>query len=589
MKSNKKPIVCLIALAIAGLVITSTAASISYVEQSNISETKETVGVPTKLVSMDAALSVVKRQEAVAISPMEKMLSLGADFLCIQDVDDMQDCQNAGLVTTASKSNILVFTEIYEDIGHNHIYGRFSSDGGVNWDDMIYGWAEIPEGDPDDVSKPRLDYMEDDWAYGAVTAGNDYDATTYYFELPSIIDPDYAPNGYGWVVSSVDWTQVADFSDFDSADIGSFPYDAAVSPNPEFFGIIFGTGDRPSGANEEDDTMWFQYSVEDNYVVIWSFYNMEHDVEKMSGDIDISLGQPYLVMEYEMEEDPSDTGSVYYKSPPLRPDSYPDDNWVQDGDFSGFYFSEFYNPDIVAADGSVYLVGDDASGDIICLYSSDAGDNFEASYVSDDAGAEAFPQIAISGDTLVCSYIRDGNLYVKTSDDGGVNWENEQKINDPDGTVVEQYGCAGIDGPYGSWTDDRESPPLEIYFDTTVSLGNPPGIPTITGRKKGNAGKSYAYTFNAADPDGDDVRYIIEWDDGKSDTTGYNPEGTDVTVSHTWDNDGDYTITAYAQDVNGLTGGTKEYTVQMPRTRAVNSLFLWFIQQFPVLRYILTL
>jgi hypothetical protein len=283
-------------------------------------------------------------------------------------------------------------------------------------------------------------------------------------------------------------------------------------------------------------------------------------------------------MEYEMEEDPSDTGSVYYKSPPLRPDSYPDDNWVQDGDFSGFYFSEFYNPDIVAADGSVYLVGDDPAGDILCLYSSDAGDNFEASYVSDDAGAEAFPQIAISGDTLVCSYIRDGNLYVKTSDDGGVNWENEEKINDPDGTVVEQYGCAGIDGPYGSWTDDRESPPLEIYFDTTVSLGNPPGIPTITGRKKGNAGKSYAYTFNAVDSDGDDVRYIIEWGDGKSDTTGYNPEGTDVTVSHTWDNDGDYTITAYAQDVNGLTGGTKEYTVQMPRTRA---LFVRLLDIFP--------
>jgi hypothetical protein len=268
MKSNKKPIVCLIALAIVGLVITSTAASISYVEQSNISETKETVGVPTKLtsISMDSAVGVLKRQEAVAISPMEKMLSLGADFLCIQDVDDMQDCQNAGLVTTASKSNILVFTEIYEDIGHNHIYGRFSSDGGVNWDDMIYGWAEIPEGDPDDVSKPRLDYMEDDWAYGSIVPGNDYDATSYYFELPSIIDPDYAPNGYGWVVSSLDWTQVADFSDFDSEDVGAFPYDPAVSPNTDFWGLIFGTGDRPTDPPDmaEDDTMWLSYCLPDN-------------------------------------------------------------------------------------------------------------------------------------------------------------------------------------------------------------------------------------------------------------------------------------------------------------------------------------
>jgi hypothetical protein len=91
------------------------------------------------------------------------------------------------------------------------------------------------------------------------------------------------------------------------------------------------------------------------------------------------------------------------------------------------------------------------------------------------------------------------------------------------------------------------------------------------------------------DPDGDDVKFVIEWGDTNSDTTGFTPSGTDLKASHTWASDGDYTITAKAVDVMGLVGPEGSLQISMPRTRAVNSLFLWFIQQFPVLRYILVL
>jgi hypothetical protein len=136
------------------------------------------------------------------------------------------------------------------------------------------------------------------------------------------------------------------------------------------------------------------------------------------------------------------------------------------------------------------------------------------------------------------------------------------------------------------WEDDRNDEG-DIYYD---SFNDPPEeAPTITGKLKGNPGKSYEYTFNAVDPDGDDVKFVIDWDDGKSDTTGFTPSGTDLKASHTWDSDGDYTITAKAVDVMGLVGPEGSLQISMPRARAVNSLFLWFIQQFPVLKYILTL
>lgn len=584
MKNIKKPILVAIALAIAGLMIASTAASTSmlHVEQNAISESQGTVGIPTELTSMDATvsiISIINCAEPVIRNPMKNMnmLSRGTDVLVFHDINE-EDCQNPALVTDATLSNILVFTEIYEGIGQTGIWGRFSTDAGGTWGDEIYGWDEVSpiQGDYDDVSIPKLDYYgEESWAYGTCTAGGAYDAATYYFELPSIIDPNYDPNGYGWVYYSVNWPDVADFSDFDSADVGCFPYDEAVSPSSAFWGWIAGTGDRPPGEMAEDDTMWFSYFLligGADQVLIVSFYNMDEDVEKMATDIDMSIGQPYMVMEYTVEEDPLDTGSMFMKSPPLRPDDPDAEDYWWDGSFPGFIFDGVYNPDIVAADGSVYIVGERVDGDkdIVCLYSSDAGDSFQESPVTDTTDDETFPQIAIFGDNLVCSYTRNGNLYAKISSNGGVTWEDEEKVNDPEGTVIEQYGNAGIDGPYASWTDDRDSPPTEIYFDVTLEIGNPPGAPDIDGPTSGKVGTAYDYNFTAIDPDGDDVKYYIDWGDDETDETGFAASGTPVTVSHTWTKKGDYVITAKAEDIYGLVGPEGTLPISMPFNQQSN-------------------
>jgi len=557
-----------IALAIVGLMITSTAVSMMHVKQNAFYKPQVTIGVPMELTSMDATVSVINRAEFITKNTMKRTLSRGTDFLVFHDVDE-KDCQNPALVTDATLSNILVFTEIYEDIGHTSLWGRYSTDGGATWSDEINGFDEIPEGDPDDVSVPKLDYYgEDNWAYGTWTAGGGYDGQTYYLELPDIKDPYYDPNGYGWVYYLIDWGGDG-FSDFDSADVGCFPYDEAVSPSSEFWGSIAGTGDRPPGANEEDDTMWFSYFVEGGSVYIISFYNMDEDMEKMACDVDMSIGHLFMAMEYEVETDPSDTGSVFYKSPAFRPDD-PGNNdfWWQDGSFTGFLFDGVYNPDIVTADGSVYIVGEriDGDKDIVCLYSSNAGASFLESSVTDTPDDETFPQIALSSDTLICSYTRDGDLYTKVSSDGGVTWEDEEKVNDPDGTVIEQYGGVGIDGPYGSWTDDRNAPPTEIYFDVTIELGDPPGAPVITGETNGNTGTSYEYGFTSIDPDGDDIaEYIVDWGDETGETiTGPFASGAEATANHTWAEDGDYTITAKAKDVNGLVGPEGTLVVTMP-------------------------
>jgi len=136
-----------------------------------------------------------------------------------------------------------------------------------------------------------------------------------------------------------------------------------------------------------------------------------------------------------------------------------------------------------------------------------------------------------------------------------------------------------------------------LFGTTLVSQGNldvfvaklsdgsnqPPNAPVINGPTSGNPGTSYTYIFTSIDPDGDDVKYHIVWGDGNSDTTGFNPSGTDVMVSHTWATKGTYTIKATAEDTNGLIGPEGTLSVTMPRTRAIQTPFLQFLENHPIL------
>lgn len=118
---------------------------------------------------------------------------------------------------------------------------------------------------------------------------------------------------------------------------------------------------------------------------------------------------------------------------------------------------------------------------------------------------------------------------------------------------------------------------------------NPPDPPEINGPASGKTGISYDYKFNAVDPNGDQVKYIIDWGDGKTETTALNPSGVDVIVSHTWSKKGVYTIKAHAQDEYGSDGPESSKSVTIPRNKAVTlySLITKVLERFPLLERIL--
>lgn len=164
--------------------------------------------------------------------------------------------------------------------------------------------------------------------------------------------------------------------------------------------------------------------------------------------------------------------------------------------------------------------------------------------------------------------------------DDGNSWSNESSSSNQDNPAgwVYQYENMRFD----------ENVTWDLCFKTYGRDNMAPGAPTITGPPSGNAGKPIEYTFNAVDPDGDQVKYIIDWGDGKTDTTALSPSGQDMKVTHTWAKRGTYIIKAKAQDINGLTGPETTLTVKMPRNRAIDSPLIKFFQNhpnlFPILR-----
>jgi hypothetical protein len=108
------------------------------------------------------------------------------------------------------------------------------------------------------------------------------------------------------------------------------------------------------------------------------------------------------------------------------------------------------------------------------------------------------------------------------------------------------------------WDDSRWS---EAHL---FKIGNMnPDIPTINGPTIGGVGTMYEYELTSIDPDGDDIYYFMNWDDG--DTSGWiGPfeSGKSVKLNHTWTSQGTYYIRAKAKDIfNSESLWTEEFVV----------------------------
>ncbi len=224
-----------------------------------------------------------------------------------------------------------------------------------------------------------------------------------------------------------------------------------------------------------------------------------------------------------------------------------------------FGWVEFNFDDVATTIGQTYY---------IVSYTENATDNFYAWGANNESDSYPFG----------CAWI---------SIDDGDTWGNNS-ASSQQGSVQTWFNPTG----HGSSTKDNVT--WDMCFKTYGRGNQAPNTPDITGQTNGKAGVAYDYTFTATDPDSDDVQYYIDWGNGDTEWTSFAASGTPLTVSHTWEEQGDYTITAKAKDIYGAESdwGTLTVTMpvnqQVPQSQTVRMKILQRIfQQFPMLQNLL--
>jgi hypothetical protein len=90
-----------------------------------------------------------------------------------------------------------------------------------------------------------------------------------------------------------------------------------------------------------------------------------------------------------------------------------------------------------------------------------------------------------------------------------------------------------------------------------IRYNAPPNTPsTPSGSIKHAINKSQSYSTSATDPDGDNVKYRFNWNDGTPETeTGFVASGQSASASHSWTAPGTYLVKAYTIDASGNASG----------------------------------
>jgi len=119
--------------------------------------------------------------------------------------------------------------------------------------------------------------------------------------------------------------------------------------------------------------------------------------------------------------------------------------------------------------------------------------------------------------------------------------------------VFHSYSHAGNYSVVLTVTDDNnETDTVFSYAVISVEPNMPPNQPIINGSTIGEIGIEYQYLLQATDPDNDNIKYVINWDDGLTHISKYLSSGDIYLISHIWDEAGIYHVEIFVEDEKNM-------------------------------------
>lgn len=178
-----------------------------------------------------------------------------------------------------------------------------------------------------------------------------------------------------------------------------------------------------------------------------------------------------------------------------------------------------------------------------------------------------------TGLTVVCASLQVNSPSVTISHTGTAGlscWNGGfDCIITSEGTIVSSIDFSGTTARISSSRGDTDFsiPPQSIpFFLSAYHPNRPPANPTLSGPDSGNQNASLSFVANSVDPDGDNIRYLFDWNsDGIGDEWSgggkWVTSGTSQSLSRVWMAPGTYTFQVKAEDAKGVYSGWTQKTV----------------------------
>jgi hypothetical protein len=347
------------------------------------------------------------------------------------------------------------------DTAEADTYFTVSLDDGTSWADTVYVSVEGME------DYPAVAY----WGKEKTFLGtfqpdaNDFDGSAQYLlRADDLAAPDT------WTLVYWDWSTYNQ-RDKESPDIAGY---SDVGDATWWYGVMVDTGssDYAGAEGYHIPLFYFPSYTDSNSGWIW-WWNIFNNTAHAAVDIDNSNGLVYGVWDYDNESQPEQQRDILLGVADVH--DWWEEKWVLNWSTIGDVNVNETYPDVGAFGDKVCIVAqsDEAeTQDIICYYSSNGGNSWEKSIVANDPAVdELYPRIVSYGDYLIVTYVVDGNLYKRISEDGGVTWGQPDQVNDVSGSVVTAYRTSdAAQGGAAVWTDNR-SGNEDVYYD---NVGSPP-------------------------------------------------------------------------------------------------------------------
>jgi hypothetical protein len=183
------------------------------------------------------------------------------------------------------------------------------------------------------------------------------------------------------------------------------------------------------------------------------------------------------------------------------------DKYADIEQWPGEFIADGTDPDVAGSGDMVYVVYT-AGGDVKCSYSStdagtyDPGFSWQTSTVATGAG---FAAVHAMGNVVKVGYVKDNNVFLVESDDGGETWGDPMQMNNEDGSASAEPGAVALNDLGIVWVDTRNGA-KDIY---TAAGG---AVPIIEVKSiSGGLGVS-AVIGNSGEADAEDVVCTITID-----------------------------------------------------------------------------